>query len=76
MHSFNCNITFSFRVNVGRPVETEGARRAAAPPDFAKVELLPIDNNREKKKSIKKIYDIKFLEKLLITLLLSTSYNA
>ena len=37
-----------------RPVEAKGAGEAAAPNIFAKVDLLPIDNDSDKKKIAKK----------------------
>ena len=60
-----------------RPVETEGAGgggggRAAAPPPqiFAKVDLLPIENDGKKKKGAKKHKPYQSPQKLRVTLLL------
>ena len=42
---------------------------------FAKVDLLPIENDSEKKKIVKEYKLVQILRKLLITILLSTSCN-
>ena len=51
-----------------RPLETGGA----GPPDLAKVDLVPIDNNSTKIKGAKKYKPYKILRRLLVTLLLFT----
>ena len=48
---------------------------AALPQIFAKVDLLPIENDSEKKKIVKEYKLVQILRKLLITILLSTSCN-
>ena len=54
------------------PVETVGAG-GGSPQIFAKVDLLPIDNNREKKSAAKKHTAYPIPRKLLVTLLLPCS---
>ena len=66
-------------MSVGRPVETGGLREGdfSPPQIFVIVDILPIDNDSEKKKSIVKTYKaIKFPRIILVTLLLSTICNA
>ena len=58
------------------PYKPRGVGGAAPPQIFAKADLLPIDNDSEKKKVAKKYIPYQIPRKLLITLLLSTSHNA
>ena len=56
------------------PVETVGAGGGGGSPQiFAKVDLLPIDNNSEKKSAAKKHTAYPIPRKLLVTLLLPCS---
>ena len=48
---------------------------AASPQIFAKVDLLPIDNDSEKKKVTQKYKSFEIPRKLLVTLLWSTLCN-
>ena len=50
----------------------EGVCSAPTPQIFAKVDLLPIDNDSKKKKGAKKHKPYQIPRKLLVTLLLST----
>ena len=53
-----------------------GGEGAAAPQIFVNVNLIPVDNDSEKKKVAKKYKPFQIPQKLLVTLLLSTSCNA
>ena len=60
------------------PVETGGAWGGCSPPlqIFANVDFLLIDNDSEKKNSNIKYKLVQIPQKVLVALLLPTSYNA
>ena len=62
------------RRNHGRREGGRGAGRIGDPQIFATVDLLLIDNDSEKKKQQKKYKLVQISRKLLVTLVLSTSF--
>ena len=63
---------FQFLVKIQTPVKTGSLWRLQLPQIFAKVDLLPIGNDSEKKKIAKNYKLLQIPRKLLVTLLLRT----